>query len=110
MTTDKTGAPTTVQAGADRYTIDVDGHTVGLVEFADRDDQRVFLHTEVDDAYEGRGLATILVAEALDATRAEGKRIVPVCPLVAKYVEKHPEFADLVDQPTSEIQAWAQSR
>ena len=97
MTTDKTGAPTTVTAEADRFTIGVEGQTVGFAEFTDRGGQRVFTHTEVDEQFEGRGLATILVAEALEQTRSDGKRIVPECKLVANYVEKHDEYADIVD-------------
>ena len=97
MTKDKTGAPTTVTAGPDRYTIAVEGHEVGHTEFIDRDTQRVFTHTEVDRNYEGRGLATILVAEALQETRDAGLRIVANCPMVANYVEKHDEFKDVVD-------------
>ena len=98
MTKDKTGAPTTVTAGTDRYTIAVEGHEVGHTEFIDRDTQRVFTHTEVDRNYEGRGLATILVAEALQETRDAGLRIVANCPMVANYVEKHDEFKDAVDK------------
>ena len=98
MTKDKTGAPTTVTAGADRYTIAVEGNEVGHAEFVDRDTQRVFTHTEVDENYEGRGLATILIAEALQETRDSGLRIVAKCPMVANYVEKHDEFKDAVDK------------
>ena len=83
MTTDKTGAPTTVSAADGKYTIAVDGQTVGLADVADRDNQRVFYHTEVDERFGGRGLATILVGEALEATRADGQRVVAVCPMVA---------------------------
>ncbi|BBZ63363.1 GNAT family N-acetyltransferase [Mycolicibacterium monacense] len=97
MTTDKTGASTTVKAEADRFTIGVEGQTVGFAEFTDRDGQRVFTHTEVDGEFEGRGLATILVGEALDQTRSAGKRIVPECKLVASYIDKHDEYADIVD-------------
>ena len=97
MTTDKTGAPTTVTAEADRFTIGVEGQTVGFAAFTDREGQRVFTHTEVDGQFEGRGLATILVGEALEQTRSAGKRIVPECKLVANYVEKHDEYADIVD-------------
>ncbi|MGZ4807559.1 MAG: GNAT family N-acetyltransferase [Ilumatobacteraceae bacterium] len=89
MTTDRTSADTTVIQEADRFTISVEGRPVGFTEFADRDGQRVFPHTEVDDEFEGRGLATIVVAEALQATKDDGLRIVPVCKLVAAYVEKH---------------------
>jgi predicted GNAT family acetyltransferase len=95
--TDKTGAPTTVTAQPDRYTIAVEGNQVGKAEFLDRGDRRVFTHTEVDKNYEGRGLATILIAEALQETRDAGLRIVPRCPMVAAYVSKHDEYQDIVD-------------
>jgi predicted GNAT family acetyltransferase len=97
VATDKTGATTTVNAEADRFTIGVEGQTVGFAEFTEREGRRVFTHTEVDEQFEGRGLATILVGEALQQTRSEGKRIVPECELVASYVEKHDEYADIVD-------------
>jgi predicted GNAT family acetyltransferase len=97
MTTDKTGAPTTVTAEADRYTISVDGQQVGFTRFADRDGRRWFMHTEVSDDYEGRGLATILIAQALQETRDAGLRVVAKCPMVYAYVKKHDEFSDIDD-------------
>jgi hypothetical protein len=106
MTTDKTGAPTTVSSEKDRFTIGVEGRTVGFTEFADRDGQRIFTHTEVDDDFEGRGLATILIGEALQATRDGGLRIVPVCPMVANYVEKHDEYSDVVDPVSTDVKRW----
>ena len=102
MTTDETGAPTSVSAAADKFTISVDGRQVGLTAFVDHDNQRIFHHTEVDGSYEGRGLATILVGEALQATRAAGQRIVAVCALVASYLDKHHDFDDIVDPVTGE--------
>jgi predicted GNAT family acetyltransferase len=110
MTTDKTGAPTTVTAEDKRYSIAVDGQAVGFAEFVERDGLRVFTHTEVSKDYEGRGLATILVGEALQATRADGIRIVAVCPLVAAYVKKHQEFADAVDPVDRDIKRWLSNR
>jgi uncharacterized protein len=107
MTTDKTGAPTTVTAGHQTYTIAVEGQTVGHADFADRGDQRVFYHTVVDPAFGGRGLATILVEEALKAARGEGKRVVPVCPMVETVLKKHPEFDGITDPVTSEVRGWA---
>ena len=101
MTTDKTGASTTVTAERQRYTIAVDGETVGFAEFADRGEQRVFYHTVIDPAFGGRGLATILVKEALDATRADGKRIVSACSMVDTVLKKHPEFDDITDRVTA---------
>ena len=97
MTEDKTGAPTTVEARSDRYTISVDGKEVGKAEFLDRGKRRVFTHTEVDKDYEGRGLATILIGEALQDTRDAGLRIKAKCPMVAAYLEKHDEYSDIVD-------------
>ena len=109
MTTDKTGAPTTVTAGSDRFTIAVDGQQVGLVAFVDHAGQRIFLHTEVDDAFEGRGLAGILVSDALAATRGAGLRIVAVCPMVAGYLDKHHDFDDVVDPLTADIKRLLQT-
>src|ERR1700753_2374252 len=106
MATDKTGAETTVSAAEGEYTIAVDSATVALAAVADRGNQRVFYHTEVEERFGGRGLATILVAEALQATRADGKRVVPVCPMVAAYIKKHPEFSDITDKATPEILRW----
>ncbi len=94
---DKTGAPTTVTAESDRYTIAVEGKVVGKAEFLDRGDRRIFTHTEVDKNFEGRGLATILVGEALRETRDAGLRIVPKCPMVTAFVSKHEEYRDSVD-------------
>jgi uncharacterized protein len=106
VTTDKTGAPTTVTRGHDKFKIAVDEQTVGFTAFKDRGDQRVFLHTEVDDKFEGRGLATILVNEALDQTRGEGLRVVAVCPMVAAFLDKHPEFDAIRDPITDDIENW----
>ncbi|OBK71291.1 GNAT family N-acetyltransferase [Mycobacterium sp. 1274761.0] len=95
--TDKTGAPTTVAAKDGRFTISVDGKEVGKAEFLTRDGRRVFTHTEVDNDYEGRGLGTILIREALEQTRDAGIPIVAKCPMVANYISKHDEFKDAVE-------------
>ncbi|MFD8913603.1 MULTISPECIES: GNAT family N-acetyltransferase [unclassified Streptomyces] len=93
-----------------RYEILVDGERAGLTAYLDREDQRVFYHTEVDDAYAGQGLASRLVQEALTDVRAAGKRIVPVCPYVAKFLERHEEFADITDEVTPDVLEWLDSR
>ncbi|MCV7032241.1 GNAT family N-acetyltransferase [Mycobacterium sherrisii] len=110
MTTDKTGAETTVTEGHRTYTIAVDGKTVGRADYADRDNQRVFYHTVVDPEYGGRGLATILVEAALNGARDAGKRIVPVCSMVGTVLKKHPEFDELTDPVTAEVQGWVQTQ
>ncbi len=105
-TTDKTGAPTTVTQESDRFSISVDGQKVGFVEYADRDGQRIFPHTEILDEFGGRGLATILLDEALKATRDAGPRIVAVCPMVGAFVKKHDEFTEVVDPVDSDVERW----
>jgi uncharacterized protein len=108
MTTDKTGAATTVTRGRDKFTIaiEAEGKTVGLTTFADHGTQRVFVHTEVAEDYEGRGLATILVNEAITASKADGLRIVAVCPMVAAFLDRHREFDDVTDPLTDDLVDW----
>ncbi|MDT0462029.1 GNAT family N-acetyltransferase [Streptomyces gibsoniae] len=100
-------APVVERADArNRYEILVDGKRAGLTAYRDHGAQRVFFHTEVDEAFAGQGLAGRLVEEALTDVRAQGKRIVPVCPYVAKFLKKHEEFSDITDPVTPEILAW----
>ena len=106
MTTDKTGTEATVSAVDGKYSIAVDGETVGLAAVADRGEQRVFYHTEVDERFGGRGLATILIQQALETTRADGKRVVATCPMVAAFIKKHPEFRDITDPVTPAVLQW----
>ncbi|MCV7344522.1 GNAT family N-acetyltransferase [Mycolicibacterium rhodesiae] len=108
MTQDKTGAETTVTAGKNQFTVEVDGRQVGVADYVDHDGQRIFHHTEVDNAFEGRGLASIMVGESLAATRDAGLRIVAVCPMVAKYIEKHPEFQNVADPVSADTERYLQ--
>lgn len=74
------------------------GHSV----YKDLGDQRIFFHTKVFDVFGGKGLASVLTREALAQSIAAGKRIVPVCPYVVKWIEGHHDFDDAVDQATQE--------
>lgn len=88
------------KSGPDRFEISLDGAPAGVARFVDTDGRRVFFHTEVDEAHAGKGLGGTLVQDALEATRAEGLRVVAVCPFVRKYVHRHEEWKDLVDAAT----------
>lgn len=92
----------TKASGPDRFEIAVAEGAAGFAEFVDHDGRRVFFHTEIGEEFGGRGLAKVLVRRALDATRAEGLTIVPVCPFVKKYLAKHDDWADVVSAPTRE--------
>lgn len=116
MPTDKTGAQATVTHNPDeqRYEISVDERLAGFTAYRDRtgDDavERVFFHTEVADEFGGRGLGTILVGEALDAARDAGLTIVGVCPLVAAFLKKHPDYAPSTHPVTPEILSWLKTQ
>ena len=55
-----------------------------------------FLHTEVDPAFEGQGVGGRLVQGALDDVRRQGGRIIARCPFVRAWLDRHPEYHDLV--------------
>jgi predicted GNAT family acetyltransferase len=74
-----------------------DGTVLGFSKYRLAGDTVVFTHTEVDDDQEGQGVGSRLVREALDDVRAGGRRIRPLCPFVKAYVDRHPEYADLVE-------------
>ncbi|MEW1699765.1 GNAT family N-acetyltransferase [Streptomyces sp. NPDC091278] len=108
---EQTGAPVVRDVEArHRYEILVDDRRAGLTAYRDRDRQRVFFHTEIDDAHAGQGLASILVEQALTDVRASGRRLVPVCPYVAKFLKKHEEFADITDPVTPQVLSWLEAQ
>ena len=80
-----------------RYEIVVDGVVAGFLQYNMRGGRLILVHTEIDDEYGGRGLATELVRGALDDARGRNVRIVPICPFVEGFLERHPEYDDLVD-------------
>lgn len=79
-----------------RYEITVDGELAGFARYADHRGVRTFIHTEIDERFEGMGLASLLIADALADVRARGMTIVPQCPFVNAYVRHHPEVSDLL--------------
>jgi predicted GNAT family acetyltransferase len=56
----------------------------------------IITHTETPRALRGRGIASALVKGALELIRADGLKVVAGCGFVADYLQKHPEFSDLV--------------
>ncbi|SJN46279.1 hypothetical protein FM104_14765 [Microbacterium esteraromaticum] len=74
---------------ASRYEIHSDGTLAGFAEFERRPGEIRFTHTEIDHAFQGRGLAGELASEALAEAAASGDTIVPYCPFIAKYLTEH---------------------
>ena len=83
-------------AGEHRYELWVGDRRAGLIEYETKPGLVVLIHTEVDPAFGGRGLATRLIAGAIADIRARGLKMVAVCPFVREYLKKHPEDRDLV--------------
>jgi uncharacterized protein len=78
-----------------RFEMEVDGH-VAHVDYALDGNQITLIHTEVPDALGGRGIGSKLAAAVLNTIRARGQTVVPQCSFIAQYINKHPEFADMV--------------
>jgi len=79
-----------------RFELDLDGHTA-FSEYRRDGNVLTIMHTEVPKALEGRGIGSSLVRGMLDLVRAQGLKVVPRCPFVKAYIERHAEYADLLN-------------
>lgn len=80
-----------------RYEAWLDGQLAGFADYQHSDGLITFTHTEIDPAFEGRGVGSALVRFALDDVRAAGERhVLPLCPFVKGWLQRHPEYADLI--------------
>jgi predicted GNAT family acetyltransferase len=79
-----------------RYEIRADGELAGFAQYRAKPGQIAFTHTEVDDRFEGQGLASKLVAFALGDARERGLAVLPFCPFVKGYIQRHREYLALV--------------
>ncbi len=82
---------------AHRYELLLDGRRVGLLAYRERKGRIALTHTEVSPACEGRGFGSRLAATALDDARRNRLAVIPICPFITGYIERHPEYRDLVD-------------
>lgn len=78
-----------------RYELHVDDQ-VAFAEYMRAKERIVFTHTEVPGNLEGEGIASRIVKFALDDAREHGWAVVPLCPFVASYIRRHPDYRDLV--------------
>jgi uncharacterized protein len=80
-----------------RYELRAEGEMAGYTQYVLRRRQIAFVHTEVFESYEGLGLGGRLARAALDDARARGLMVMPYCPFIAAYIERHlDEYGDLV--------------
>jgi len=82
----------------ERYVAEIDGEVVGYTVYHIRHGGiYFFVHTEIEQGFGGEGIGETLVRQALDDVRAKEGAIVPLCPYVAAFIEKNPEYDTLVD-------------
>ena len=81
---------------ASRFELRAGDELVGFLTYRLHDGAITMVHTEVDPAHSGQGHAATLARGALDHARERGLEVRPMCPYVASYITKHPEYADLV--------------
>ncbi|GGK53126.1 GNAT family N-acetyltransferase [Nocardia camponoti] len=81
-----------------RFELTADGQAAGYIEYQDTASERALVHTVIFPEFAGQGYASELVEAALNASRAAGFEILPLCPFVRGYITKHPAYIALVPQ------------
>jgi uncharacterized protein len=81
-----------------RYVIRVDGKRAGLLQYRLHPELIELVHTEIYEEFEGRGLGGQLISFALQDARERGLAVLPFCPFVNDYIQRHPQYLDLVPE------------
>ena len=82
-----------------RFSASIDGAEAGFIDVdAVTGSSLRIKHTEVDKAFEGKGIGGKLVRHVLDQARRERKSVIPACPFAAEYIRRHPEYLDIVEK------------
>jgi predicted GNAT family acetyltransferase len=79
-----------------RYEAHAGGEVAGYITYRTRPGVVVLVHTEVEPAFEGRGVGSKMARSVLEALRSGGMQVDPVCPFIVSYIKRHPEYDDLV--------------
>jgi uncharacterized protein len=79
-----------------RYEIRVDGDLAGFLQYRSHPELIELVHTEIDEEFEGRGLGSQLISFALNDARERGLAVLPFCPFVNDYIQRHRQYIDLV--------------
>jgi predicted GNAT family acetyltransferase len=78
-----------------RFEVNEDGK-IAFLKYGQRAGEIVVIHTEVPHELEGRGIGGKLAKAALDYARAQNLKVTALCPFVADYIKRHPEYSDLL--------------
>lgn len=78
-----------------RFEIDL-GDGMAVAEYTLLGKGIIFTHTEVPEEHEGEGVGSRLAAGALDYAREQGWTVYPLCPFIRDWIDRHPEYRDLL--------------
>ena len=84
---------------SERYEARLGDDVAGFTAYRERPRLIAFMHTEVDPRFEGRGVGSVLVREALQDAASRELAVLPFCPFVNSYIRRHPELVALVPEP-----------
>jgi predicted GNAT family acetyltransferase len=73
-----------------------DGGAIAFLTYRMHGDAIEYQHSETPPELRGRGYAGALAKFGLDRDKAAGRKVIPTCPFVKTYIERHPEYASLV--------------
>ena len=79
-----------------RYEVEMGGVLAAHADYHSRGEVREFVHTEVLPGHEGQGVGSKLARFALDDTRRQNLKVVPTCTFIAKFIQGHAQYQDLV--------------
>ena len=81
---------------AKRFEVKLPDGQFAVIEYMKSPQRIIYTHTEVPEAYEGMGIASKMARAAMDYAREEGLKVQPLCPYVRSWVNRHPEYQDIL--------------
>jgi predicted GNAT family acetyltransferase len=85
---------------ASRLEMMLEDGSIAFLDYVMADDHIVYTHTDVPETHEGKGIGSQLAHEAMEYALAAGLRVVAECPVVARFISKHPEYQAITDDVT----------
>jgi predicted GNAT family acetyltransferase len=78
-----------------RFEVEVE-NKLALIEYIRAEDKIYLTHTEVPSELEGKGIASSMAKQVLQQIKDEDLKLVPLCPFIASYVKRHPEWKEIL--------------